>query len=117
MNIEAILLWRRQRCVVFGEHSAGQMGYMSDRKDGHRQISMPACMHFGVDSVCACTFACMYGVCVCVCVCVCVSDIACDAGELKRTVDADGHAHVIASKKGGQAPDGPILRRNNPQLI
>ena len=41
----------------------------------------------------------------------------CDVGELKRTVDADGHAHVIASKKGGQAPDGPILRRNNPQLI
>ena len=46
-----------------------------------------------------------------------LSDIACDVGELKRTVDADGHAHVIASKKGGQAPDGPILRRNNPQLI
>ena len=43
--------------------------------------------------------------------------IACDVGELKRTVDADGHAHVIASKKGGQVPDGPILRRNNPQLI
>jgi hypothetical protein len=69
---------------------------MSDRKDGHRQISMPACMHFGVAYVCVCV---------------------CDVGELKRTVDADGHAHVIASKKGGQAPDGPILRRNNPQLI
>ena len=88
---------------------------MSAKTDTDRSACLPACILVSILCVRARLHACM--VCVCVCVCVCVSDIACDAGELKRTVDADGHAHVIASKKGGQAPDGPILRRNNPQLI